>query len=80
MGYHSLFTFRALPGIRSDGFGSYEQPEILFIRFTSQAMPTSLQIVGRPYDDEVVFRVAAGYESAAEPLFTEGRFPDFRGS
>jgi hypothetical protein len=31
MGYNSTFTVRALPSIRSDGLGGYEQPEILFI-------------------------------------------------
>ena len=31
MGYNSTFTVRALPGIRDDGFGGYEQPELLFI-------------------------------------------------
>jgi len=31
MGYHSTFVIHALPSILSDGFGGYEQPEILFI-------------------------------------------------
>ena len=31
MGYHPTFTVRALPGIRGDGFGGFEQPRILFI-------------------------------------------------
>ena len=31
LGYHSSFTVRALPSIRSDGLGGYEQPGILFI-------------------------------------------------
>ena len=31
LGYDSAFTVHALPRIVSDGFGGYEQPEILFI-------------------------------------------------
>ena len=31
MGYNSTFTIRALPSIRSDGVGGFEQPQILFI-------------------------------------------------
>ena len=31
MGYPAIFTVRALPSIREDGSGGYEQPEILFI-------------------------------------------------
>ncbi len=45
---------------------------------TSQNVPTSMQIVGRPYDDLMPFRVAAAYERLAPPMFIDDRLPDFR--
>ncbi len=56
MGYNSLFTVRALPGIRSDGFGGFEQPEILYIRFTDhggeQEWFSALNNIGLRVDDD----------------------------
>jgi Asp-tRNA(Asn)/Glu-tRNA(Gln) amidotransferase A subunit family amidase len=42
---------------------------------TSFGVPTGLQIVGHPYDDATVFRVALAFEAAAGPWFSspEGR-------
>jgi hypothetical protein len=34
LNYNSLFTVRALPSIRDDGFGGYEQPQVLFLKDT----------------------------------------------
>jgi amidase len=45
---------------------------------SSQGMPMSMQIVGKPYDDLRVFQIAHAYESAAIPLFRGKRMPDFR--
>jgi len=45
---------------------------------SSQGMPMSMQIVGKPYDDLKVFQIAHAYEAAATPLFSGKRMPDFR--
>jgi len=43
----------------------------------SNGVPTGIQMVGRSYDDITVFRVAAAYESAREPLYRSGTVPSF---
>ncbi|MHC5060777.1 MAG: amidase [Planctomycetota bacterium] len=45
---------------------------------SSQAMPMGMQIVGKPYEDIKVFRIAHAYEAAAPRLFSGKLIPDFR--
>ena len=45
---------------------------------TSQGMPVGMQIVGAPYHDETVFRIAHAYEAASPRMFAGERMPDFR--
>ena len=45
---------------------------------TEQNMPVGMQIIGLPTDTETVFRIAAGYYLAAEPLFVPGVMPAFK--
>jgi len=35
---------------------------------TNDGLPTSMQIIGRPFDEATVLRVAATYETARGPL------------
>ncbi|MEM1369747.1 MAG: amidase [Cyanobacteria bacterium P01_H01_bin.15] len=41
-------------------------------------MPTGLQIATKTYDDLTAFQIASAYSEAASPLFSNGRYPDFR--
>lgn len=45
---------------------------------SSQGMPIGFQIVGKPYDDLTVFKIAHAYEAVAPRLFQGERMPDFR--
>lgn len=47
---------------------------------TSQRMPVGMQIVGAPYHDKKVFRIAHAYEAASPRLFEGDLMPDFRAS
>ena len=44
----------------------------------SNQVPTGMQIATPTYDDLTAMQVSAAYAEAAPPLFTDGRFPDFR--
>jgi len=46
----------------------------------SQHMPVGMQIVGAPYHDDKVFRIAHSYEAASPRMFEGDLMPDFRAS
>ena len=45
--------------------------------FASNNIPTGMQIVGKPYDDNSVFKVSFAYEKSLEWLFDEKNRPIF---
>ena len=45
---------------------------------SSQNMPVGMQVIGKPYDTETVFRYSFAYSKGASRFFSGDLFPDFR--
>ena len=43
--------------------------------FASNGVPTGMQIVGKAYDDNTIFKVSLGYEKAISWLFDKNNRP-----
>ena len=43
--------------------------------FASNGVPTGMQIIGKAYDDNTVFRLSLGYEKAIAWLFDKNNRP-----
>lgn len=50
------------------------------VELSSKNVPVGVQIVSNTYDDMNAFRVAYALSKVIAPLYTDGRFPDFRNS
>ena len=50
------------------------------VELSGKNVPVGVQIVANTYDDLNAFRVAYALSKVIEPLYTDGRFPDFRNS
>lgn len=50
------------------------------IELSSKNVPVGVQIVSNTYDDLNAFRVAYALSKIIDPLYMDGRFPDFRNS
>ena len=48
------------------------------IELSDKNVPVGVQIVGNTYDDLNAFRVAYALSKVIDPLYKDGRFPDFR--
>ena len=48
------------------------------VELSDKNVPVGVQIVGNTYDDLNAFRVAYALSKVIAPLYTDGRFPDFR--
>ena len=50
------------------------------VELSSKNVPVGVQILGNTYDDLNAFRVAYALSKVIQPLYVDGRFPDFRNS
>ena len=48
------------------------------VELSEKNVPVGVQIVGNTYDDLTAFRVAYALSKVIDPLYQDGRFPDFR--
>ena len=48
------------------------------VELSDKNVPVGVQIVGNTYDDLTAFRVAYALSKVIDPLYEDGRFPDFR--
>lgn len=48
------------------------------VELSDKNVPVGVQIVGNTYDDLNAFRVAYALSKVIDPLYSDGRFPDFR--